>query len=352
MNKLNSLNGLISFRYLVLISFSICFNLGISAQDIHYSQTGNSPLNLNPGLTGVFGGNHRFAANMRRQWDSVPVPYFQLAGSYDIRFVDEKERFKPWASGLVFNYDRAGDSKLSLTQLALSGSYSFRLSPAKKNFLTFGLMAGGIQRSFKTADLQFDDQYTLKEGFVSTTPTSEAFDQATKLMGDVSVGTNLHLRKGDTRATLDAGAAVFHLFEPKKNFHPESFPAHLETRYSLHALGTLPLASRFDLLLSATGQFQNGYSEGVLGAGGTYHFSTKKTQELDLMLGLYYRIDDAIIPTAGITYQDWRVQLSYDINTSAFKEASLKRGGPEISVIYILRHVPLMEFCKNCPTYM
>jgi type IX secretion system PorP/SprF family membrane protein len=280
------------------------------------------------------------------------VPYFQLAGAYDIRFVDKKERFKPWAAGLIFNYDRAGDAKLSFTQLALSTSYSARLFPGKKHFLTFGLMTGGIQRAFKASDLQFDDQYTLKEGYLSTNPTAEAFDQTSKILGDVSVGMNLRLRKGETRATLDAGVAVFHLFEPKKNFTDEENPAHLETRYSLYAMGNLPVSDRFDLMLPITGQFQDSYQEGVLGAVGAYHFSTKRTQELDLLLGLYYRLGDAIIPTAGISYQGWQVQLSYDINTSSLKEASLNRGGPEISLIYILRHVPLMGFCKNCPVYM
>jgi len=48
--------------------------LGLTAQDIHFSQYGNSPLNLNPGLAGVFGGDLRFVGNYRKQWLTVPVP--------------------------------------------------------------------------------------------------------------------------------------------------------------------------------------------------------------------------------------------------------------------------------------
>ncbi len=137
------MDNITSRKLITLLAF-VFFTLGLCAQDIHYSQTGNSPLNLNPGLTGVFGGNHRFAANFRRQWSSIPVPYLQLSGAYDIRFVDDKERFKPWSSGLLFNYDQAGDAKLSFSQLGLSGSYSHRLFPGKRNFLTFGIMVSGM----------------------------------------------------------------------------------------------------------------------------------------------------------------------------------------------------------------
>lgn len=323
----------------------------LQAQDVHSSQTGNTPLNLSPGLTGVFPANHRFAMSSRRQWGSVPVPYSQVAASYDIRFTDKDERFKPWAAGLSFNYDRAGDLYLSMAQLGISGSYSHKLLPGKRHFLTMGGMIGGIQRAFRPNGLAFDDQYTLKEGYASSNPTEEAFGNTSKLMGDVSLGMNLHLRADSSRAVLDLGVAVFHANEPEKSFFNEK-TVDLQSRVSLYGLATLPLAERVDLLLSAAGQFQSPAREAVLGAGGAYRFSGKKTQELSFLAHLYYRVGDAIIPSAGMMYRDWQVQLSYDINTSPVREATNNRGGPELSVVYLLRHVPKSAYCKNCPTYM
>ena len=324
--------------------------MGICAQDTHYSQTGNSPLNLNPGLTGVFGGNHRFAANMRRQWGSVPVPYFQLATSWDTRFHDGEEP-TPWGGGLQFDYDRAGDAGLSLSHLGLNGSYTHQVFPQKKQFVTFGISAGVMQRAISPDKLTFDDQYTLKEGFSSTQPTGEVIDNTSKLMGSLSAGVNYRFQKDGSRMRFDMGAAVFHFNEPKKKIFDQE-TASLQKRISLYALGAFPVAVKFDLLVSASAQFQHSNQETVLGAGGLYHLSTTRTQELALQANLYYRIGDAVIPAVAIHYQAWQVHLSYDISTSPLNEATLRRGGPEISVIYLLRNVPGMAICKNCPTYM
>ena len=53
------------------------------AQDIHFSQFNNSPLNLNPAQTGLFNGDWRFVGNLRNQWSSVPVPYRTFSLSTD-----------------------------------------------------------------------------------------------------------------------------------------------------------------------------------------------------------------------------------------------------------------------------
>jgi Type IX secretion system membrane protein PorP/SprF len=62
-------------------------------QDIHFSQYGNSPINLSPGLTGVFGCDMRFAANYRNQWRSVRVPYSTFAGSVENKFYHKKGQY-------------------------------------------------------------------------------------------------------------------------------------------------------------------------------------------------------------------------------------------------------------------
>ncbi len=334
----------------VFTVFVLFLSLGISAQDAHYSQTGNSPLNLNPGLTGVFDGNHRFIANMRRQWGSVPVPYFQLATSWDTRFLRE-EKPGHWGAGLQFNYDRAGDAGLSLAHIGLNGSYTLRVYPEKKQFFTMGFAMGVMQRAISPGKLTFDDQYLLSEGFSSINPTGEVIDKTAKIMGSLSAGVNYRFQKDSSRMRLDLGAASFHFNEPKKNLKDQDV-ATLQQRVSLYALGAFPAGVKFDLLVSLSAQLQHSNRETILGFGGLYYVSTKRTQELGLQANLYYRAGDAIIPSVAIHYQAWQVHLSYDINTSPLKEATMRRGGPEFSIIYLLRNVPDLTICKNCPTYM
>jgi hypothetical protein len=51
--------------------------------------------------------------------------------------------------------------------------------------------------------------------------------------------------------------------------------------------------------------------------------------------GLWYRNQDAIMVTAGIEYQGFRIGVGYDYNTSDLKAASNNNGGFEISIRYI-----------------
>ena len=81
------------------------------AQDIHYSQFFNSPLNLNPALAGIFNGDGRVHANIKEQWSSVPVGYTSGDLGLDLKHgVGQKGHFLGY--GVLLNYDRAGDLDL------------------------------------------------------------------------------------------------------------------------------------------------------------------------------------------------------------------------------------------------
>lgn len=343
------------FLKTILVSFSLLLLTGLHAQDLHYSQVGNSPMNLNPGLTGVFDGDHRLIANFRNQWKAIPVPYLQLAGSWDWRIRDKKEQQTPWSVGAIFNYDRAGDAELSLAQLGLNGSYALRLNKAKRHFFTLGGNFNFGQRSFDPTGLQYGSQYQVKEGHISTNPTGETFGKTSRTFVDVGIGGNFRLQAHQDsarhRSKLDLGMGAFHLNEPQRNFL-DNVDDPLKRRISVYGLGTLMLGAQFDLLLHAMGQFQGPHQELVFGAGGLFHLNQKRTKELALQAGLGYRIDDALIPWVALHYQNWQFHVSYDVNTSALREATNRRGGPEVSIIYIIKQVPIMKYCELCPTYM
>lgn len=323
----------------------------MQAQDLHYAQPAASPLNFNPGLTGVFDGDQRFGVNIRRQWSSIPVPFMQLSGAFDQRFSDKKGRPTPWAGGAIFNYDRTGDARLSFLQVGFSGAYSHRLFPKKKSMLTLAIAGSAIHRAFDIGSLSWDDQYTLKDGYVENTATKEVFETTSRLLADVSAGFNLHLPADSSRTALDIGFGAFHLNEPQKNFFGEA-PDQLDARLGFQVAGTVQLSQQFDLLFALIGQFQGIHQMGMLGVSGQYHLSSKKTRELALQLGLHYRFSDAIIPVAALRYSAWQVYLSYDLNLSPLREATLRRGGPELSVVYTVRKVPTKPFCKFCPAQM
>lgn len=344
MNKKFYFKGLPIFFLFGLLSIA-------SGQDIHYSQVGNSPQNMNPGLIGVFNGNDRFIGNFRDQWRVLPVPYLQLALGYDHRFTDKKERPKPFAMGLNLNYDKAGDLGLSWTNIGIGGSYAHRLIPQKQHFLSLGLNGSLNNRRFDPSGATLDAEYDIKEGRPLGIVPSEIFEQTSHWFGDIGGGVNLRLQKDSSRTHFDVGAGIFHFAEPNVSFedNPE---VNLTRRLNFHGKGTIQLADKLDLLLFAMAQFQGKYQEVVIGSGGLIHLNTKKTQELALQLGAVYRIQDAFVPWIGLHYNAWQFHFSYDINTSDFRRATNGFGGPEVTVIYIIKKVPPMEYCELCPKYM
>jgi hypothetical protein len=95
-------------RYLTLVALTLTA-FGMSAQDLHFSQFQNSPLNHNPALTGIFSGDQRFAS-YRRQWFSAGG-YMTFTGSYDRTFKRTGQNF--FSGGLLFDYDKAGQRSVT-----------------------------------------------------------------------------------------------------------------------------------------------------------------------------------------------------------------------------------------------
>lgn len=320
----------------------------IKAQDIHYSQVGNSPMNMNPGLTGVYKGDYRFLGNYRYQWQTVPVDYLQFTGQFDTRISNKNGFQSPFALGLLYNYDRAGDSRIRMAHVALQGSYTRAM--AKTHFVTLGTSVGLTQRAFSLSQLHFGDQY---DGDSNTLPSAEVFDNNNLNYVDLSAGLNWHIKSTSflSRSHANIGVGLFHINNPSKAFR-DPLGADLYRRLSFYGRGIVQMSSNFDLQLHGSGQVQGPHREAVFGAGGIIHLNTVMTKETAIQLAVSHRLNEAWIPQAGILHKGWQFYLSYDINVSKFQLATIKNGGPEMTLIYIISKVGPMEHCPMCPTYL
>ena len=326
----------------------------VSAQDIHFSQLGASPLHLNPALTGIFRGDQRFAGVYRNQWSGVPVDYNTFYGAYDLNFYNRNLERSRFGAGMMLTYDQAGDSNFSKGHLALSGSYTHQMLP--KHFLTIGAQGGLGQRSFDLDDLRWDSQFN-GEAVDESLGSRENFTSTNRIFPNLGAGLNWHFRT-NSRTNLDLGGALHNINTPEKSFYNDrGLPqdeVELGVRTSLYGIGTFMLTNTFDLFLHASHQRQQEMAELVLGAGTNIFLNHLPDRELALSLGSYFRTRDeldAIIPYLGIRHRMWNFGLSYDINLSQFDRATNGAGGPEISIQYIITKVkPLKK--KICPIYL
>jgi len=212
MSKLTDLRHCTSFKLWVIIFtlFSYC----AEGQDIHYSQFYNSPMNINPANTGVFNGDQRFIVSFRDQWRSVPVTWTTFSGNYDRKFYQKNKDNGFWSGGLLYNYDRQGDSKLNLNNINISASYTHLLN--KQNVLTGGAMIGYSTRGFDQSSLRWDMQWTDGDYF-SNLSSGENFDAERVSFLETAIGANYRWQK-TSRTKVDVGVGVFHLVPPKPNF--------------------------------------------------------------------------------------------------------------------------------------
>ncbi len=331
-----------------LIFLLLLFFLKINAQDLHYSQFYNSPQNLNPALTGVFNGDHRFVGSLRDQWRFVPVPWFTFSGTYDKKMFILPGEKQFLGVGAFFNHDRQGDGNFNLTTLAAQGAYHRILHP--NHILSGGMTLGLASRGFNTQNFTWDKQWN-GDSFDPSLSSQEGFDNFERInFLDVGLGLNYRWQK-NSRTNVDIGGSVLHLFEPNNAFYDFDL-ADLPRRFTATLMGNFKLADIFDIQLHGLYQDQGEYTETIVGGLGKIYISQSRGKEVQLHLGAGYRTSGSLFPIVAIQYNNIHASFSYDVDNTFFNETvGINRGGPEFHVRYIIANVQLLRNAKVCPIY-
>lgn len=347
----------------ILLFLFLLMALGLAGQDIHFSQFMNTPLNVSPGRTGVFSGNARLGATYRSQWTQVPVGYRTFSVYADKKFICGREKPGFWSLGLALNHDRAGDSRLALSNIGLYGSYTQPLSP--RALLTVGANLTGSQRRFATDDLVADSQFDQGTGsFNGALPLGENFDRTSMIFLDFGLGANLRLQAKQRnkyyenrrkRSRLDLGVGLHHLTRPDVSF-AEDEEINLPMRLSVYGDGLLQVARKLDVRLALQAQFQQEYREYLGHIGLLLHVNRKRGRELAVVPTIGIRVNDFVdawFPMLELhIHERWRLGVSYDVNISDFEIATDGRGGIEFSARYLFRRICPIPNVKYCPPFI
>ena len=317
-------------------------------QDIHFSQYNLSPLNMNPALTGAFDGDYRFVGNHRRQWASVTTPYQTFGLSAEARSPFGK--LPGLSGGLSMYLDKAGDSEFTTLQVNLAGAYEIRVSKDSLKHVVIGVQSGVTERRMAYDKLTFDSQYN-GSSYDQYQGSNETFPRGKRVYPNLNFGL-VYRQKFGERNTLTGGVSWFNVTKPKQSYFNNNV-IKLDQRLDFHIRTKLKVAEKFDLIPSVRGQGQGTFRELILGANVKYILSDEQYKYRAVYLGAWMRTGDAGYLSVGMDYDSWHVGLSYDLNFSNLRPASLGRGGLEIAVIYILRNLlPERVPYKICPDYI
>jgi type IX secretion system PorP/SprF family membrane protein len=319
------------------------------AQDPNFSQFFASPLTLNPALTGKFNGSVRLAFNYRNQWPTINNAFRTATASADFqllsRTIPENDQF---GFGVMGMYDINGDGIMKNNYGSVSVAYHKGLDVDGYHSLGAGFSGSYAQRRLDISKLDFQDELTSL-GFTGV--TAEVFNNNGFVnigYADVNAGIIYNGATNDYN-NFYVGASVYHINRPKVSFQGANFI--MNPRYTIHAGGYFPVADATTLFVSANHQRQAGASETIVGGAVGFTVNGDFESPTDVYAGAFVRLGDAIIPYAGLEFGNFRFGVSYDVNTSRLAAASRRRGGMEVSLIYIKKHNDPNKKGLPCPRF-
>lgn len=317
-------------------------------QDIHFSQFNGSLLNLTPGFTGLFNGDFRVGAIYRSQWQAVPVPYSTFSMNGEAR-IKPKQLVKDMVGvGLVFNSDKAGDSRYGTTQLYANGSYIFLGKPDSTLLFTIGMNLGWCQVGFDYDKMTFDSQFD-GVNYNKTTASGENFDWTKYNYADVNLGTGIqYILDNKHRFTL--GLGFHHLTSPVITYQGNKL-SKLDFKLTNYLSYSTPINQKVDVIAEALISKQAKNYEIIPHSSLKYYFN--KDDNKAVLAGLCLRARDAVVFRFGYTHKTLQSGIAYDINTSKFTAATNRRGAFEIFINYVISRKP-SNFVKKraCPVFM
>lgn len=342
---------------MILFLMSYILHCTSFAQDIHFSQFNQSPLQVNPALTGVFNGNLRASINYKDQWGSInknggsfttssplgSATYRTSAFSFDAGLFKEKWKNSYLGAGLFIYSDKAGDAKMGMTKADIS--LSSILLVAEGHMITVGIQGGYGQRSanVNNPDLRWESQYQNGTYYQSSS-SGETVNYEPFGFADFSLGASWNYGSDESsvfknnKFRANAGFAYHHLNQPRHQFNVSE---KLHSKMVGHGGLYIGLSNSNIAILPSVLFFQQGKSQQTnTGALIRYTLveSSKYTgimKESAFYLGGYYRFRDAFIPSMMIDFSSFTLGLTYDINISKLKTATRTQGGFEISLRFI-----------------
>jgi len=317
-----------------ILSLLLNLSFFVKAQDPHFSQFFASPLTLNPAFTGKFDGTVRVAGNYRNQWPTFNNVYTTSTLSVDFDILKNKlPDYDRWGVGILALTDKAGSGVLTSNYVGLSTAYSKALDEDGFKQIAIGFQGTYGQKRLDRNKLFFEDQLT-PFGFTGVTQETFNNDNLNINYLDVNAGI-LFSASTDASNNFYLGGSLYHINRPRESFQGAGW--NIATSTTISAGGYFPVSDILTLHTSGIYQYQAKASETVVGGALAASLDATSDNPSNVYGGLWYRVNDAIIPYVGLEFAGLRIGATYDVNVSTLKAGAQSRGRMEISVIYIKR---------------
>ncbi|MEO7532114.1 MAG: PorP/SprF family type IX secretion system membrane protein [Sediminibacterium sp.] len=315
------------------ILFALLFAIIVGksfGQDLHFSQYYNAPLLVNPANTG-FNPDYDFrvGGNYRNQWGAnTGNPYKTMNLWADTKlFTNRFENGWMGVGGSILK-DVAGTGGLSATSGYASIAYHQMIG--YNSLLSGGFSLGYVSKRVDISKFTFDNQWNGRF-YDASLLSNEPFSNSQSSFIDLQMGLN-YAYFASENAYFNAGLSVMHINRPREGFYdPTVSDGSIDRRYTAFVNGNFKIQDLWivnpNIYLSKMG---NNY-ETVVGFNANRDLGGNGNTQL--ILGLYYRSSDALIPMVGYQVNDLKFTVNYDATISSLSNFNGTRGAYELSII-------------------
>ncbi|MEI6265608.1 MAG: PorP/SprF family type IX secretion system membrane protein [Sphingobacteriia bacterium] len=318
------------FVKIIVLVFLFSISLAqVNGQGLNFSQYFNNPLFVNPANTGFNPDmDYRIGGNYRNQWASTSSPYKTMGIWADSKLFANRFENGWMGIGAGVMKDVAGSGSLSSTSANVSLAYHQMLG--YKSLLSAGFSAGIVSKRIDFSKLTFDNQWN-GQFFESTIPSNEPFAFSQAAYFDLSMGVNYALFASEN-AYFNAGISIDHINRPKESFFESSVTdSKIDMRYTFFANASIKVQDIWIINPNIYYSSMGSSNEIVLGMNANRDLTGDGAKQL--ILGLYYRKNDAIIPVVGYQINDIKITVNYDASTSSVNSGNSVRGAYEVSIV-------------------
>jgi type IX secretion system PorP/SprF family membrane protein len=321
-------------KLIKIVSFQLLAFLAtnIYAQDLHFSQYFNAPLLVNPANTGFNPDyDYRVGGNYRNQWASVSnFPYKTMSVWADAQLFNDRFENGWLGVGGAMLQDVAGSGNLTSTKAYASIAYHQLLG--LNSLLSGGFNLGFTQKRVDVNKLSFNSQWNGKFFDVSF-PSGEPLNFSSTTYFSLQAGINYTYFATDN-LYLNFGLSAANINRPNETFFATNTAVNrVETRYTAFANASLKVQDVWILNPNVYVSKMGTATEIVAGMMAQRDLSAERNGSLQLLAGMYYRSNDAIIPTVGFDIKNVKITFNYDATFSSLKAYNQSNGAYEISIV-------------------
>lgn len=337
--KHSSINKAILFLAFALTGM---YSIG---QDLHFSQSFENPMFLNPALTSCSKCKMMAGLIYRDQWSGINMPV-KTYSAFIETMVQPKFMYRDHLAfgGYVFS-DVAGDGPLTTNGLVINAALKKYLGWGRDTlFVSIGFGLGGGQRKIDFNNLRFSSQWNG----TNTTPSLPGFLENYNnniSYFDLNGGINVYYAPYGKKYHLDAGISLMHINQPDISFAKENDKNDLlPMKITFHSR----ITKRLDEFVTLTGgglfANQGNYNEMLFGVNVSQCLTLTESAKIQLssgdesnvgiLYGLWFRMAPLrdIIPSVGLSAFGYNLLLSYDVPFFNSVHVSNYKGSFEISL--------------------